>query len=204
MRTSKRRFLTMRLNRPAIAGPKSSRGFVLIALLAMLAIGGTVLLSSATSRRSFLRSQRPSSKTGDCHGAGARSAYRLRDSVSVTKQLKHRETSGVVYGYLPMPDLGTSRNNNAGCIEEGCEAAKLRGQCAANVTGHRPTFPWRSLGTGPLRDSQRRMPLVRSFPAATSGYSAPTPHETGGHPEPSRCGGRQRNRGDDQRHCLGP
>ena len=113
MRTSKRRFLTMRLNRPAIAGPKSSRGFVLIALLAMLAIGGLYFFVSNLSPE-FLRAK-AQQQNGDSLAQAREAligyAIRLRDD-----QLKSG-TSGVVYGYLPMPDLGTSRNNNTGCTE---------------------------------------------------------------------------------------
>lgn len=60
-------------------------------------------------------------------------------------------TAGLVYGYLPLPDIGSSRNNNVACTEEGCDAANFAGN-ALNVTviGR---FPWRTLGTGPLRDA---------------------------------------------------
>ncbi|MDO8789114.1 MAG: hypothetical protein Q7J42_13675 [Sulfuritalea sp.] len=59
-----------------------------------------------------------------------------------------------VYGYLPLPDLGSSRNNNSTDIDcylkEGCEAYNFSGN-GINVTviGR---FPWRTLGTGPIRD----------------------------------------------------
>jgi hypothetical protein len=147
MRTSKRPFLTMRLNRPAIAGPKSSRGFVLIALLAMLAIGGLYFFVSNLSPE-FLRAK-AQQQNGDSLAQAREAligyAIRLRDD-----QLKSG-TSGVVYGYLPMPDLGTSRNNNTGCTEEGCEAANFAGNAAGYTVIGR--LPWRTLGIGPLRDS---------------------------------------------------
>lgn len=55
-----------------------------------------------------------------------------------------------VYGYLPLPDLGTSRNNNTGCTLEGCDAANFPGnQMYASVIGR---LPWRTLGLPPLRD----------------------------------------------------
>jgi hypothetical protein len=122
-------------------------GFVLIALLAMLAIGGLYFFISNLSPE-FLR-ERAQQTTGDALAQAREAlvgyAVRFRDD-----QLK-TGTSGLVYGYLPMPDLGTSRNNNAGCTEEGCEAANFAGN-ASNITiiGR---FPWRTLGTGPLRDS---------------------------------------------------
>lgn len=89
-------------------------------------------------------------------------AYRTRQTQEALAQareallgyaLKYRdvEGSGVVYGYLPLPDLGSSRNNNVACTDEGCDAANFTGN-APNVTviGR---LPWRTLGTGPLRDS---------------------------------------------------
>ncbi len=71
-------------------------------------------------------------------------AMQYRDTQIATGQFDQ------VYGFLPLPDLGTSRNNNAGCALEGCDAANFSGN-AANITviGR---FPWRALGTEPLRD----------------------------------------------------
>ena len=76
--------------------------------------------------------------------------------------LKYREdqiTDGQtseVYGYLPLPDLGTTRNTNTSCTLEGCDAARFSGITFDSTTGVGPTiigrFPWRMLGTGPLRD----------------------------------------------------
>lgn len=70
--------------------------------------------------------------------------YREANPDSSTKEFN------LVYGYLPMPDLGTSHNNNAGCTEEGCEAANFSGN-AVGVTAI-GRFPWRSLGIAALRD----------------------------------------------------
>ncbi len=56
-----------------------------------------------------------------------------------------------MYGYLPLPDLGTTRNNNVGCTQEGCEAANFAGNgLYSTVVGR---LPWRTLGIEPLRDS---------------------------------------------------
>jgi hypothetical protein len=113
----------------------------------MLAIGGLYFFVSNLSPE-FLRN-RAQQQTGDSMAQAREAligyAIRFRD-----EQLA-QGSGGLVYGYLPMPDLGTSRNNNAGCTEEGCEAANFAGN-AANITviGR---FPWRSLGTGPLRDA---------------------------------------------------
>jgi hypothetical protein len=68
-----------------------------------------------------------------------------------------------MYGYLPLPDLGSSRNNNTdpNCKDasnnplEGCDANTPTG-IACDANNIYPTMigrlPWRTLGTGPLRD----------------------------------------------------
>lgn len=137
----------MAIYRTSAARPRASRGFVLIALLTMLAIGGLYFFISNLSPE-FLRAK-AQQQTGDSLAQAREAligyALRLRDD-----QLK-TGTSGVVYGYLPMPDLGTSRNNNTGCLQEGCEAANFDGNASNTTVIGR--FPWRTLGTGPLRDS---------------------------------------------------
>lgn len=55
-----------------------------------------------------------------------------------------------VYGYLPLPDLGTTHNNNTGCTEEGCDAANFSGNSLNTTVIGR--LPWRTLGIEPLRD----------------------------------------------------
>lgn len=70
--------------------------------------------------------------------------------------LKYRESQpDRMYGYLPLPDLGSTRNNNVGCTDEGCDANTFTG-LAFDANGIGPSvvgrFPWRTLGTEPLRD----------------------------------------------------
>jgi len=67
-----------------------------------------------------------------------------------------------VYGYLPLPDLGSSRNNNSAryCLQdpddltsqklEGCDAANFSGNAIDTTVVGR--LPWRTLGLPPLRD----------------------------------------------------
>lgn len=57
--------------------------------------------------------------------------------------------AGEMYGYLPLPDLGTSRNLTPG---EGNAAGNFAGNTTnLTVIGR---LPWRKLGLPPLRDSQ--------------------------------------------------
>ena len=70
--------------------------------------------------------------------------YREEQAAQVPPQLDR------VYGYLPLPDLGTSRNNNTGCLLEGCDAANFSGNALNTTVIGR--LPWRTLGLGPLKD----------------------------------------------------
>jgi len=68
-----------------------------------------------------------------------------------------------MYGYLPLPDLGSSRNQNIDpiCLDgtgnpvEGCDANYFTG-LSFDANGIGPSvvgrFPWRTLGMAPLRD----------------------------------------------------
>lgn len=72
-------------------------------------------------------------------------AMRYRD-IELAQDLSTR----AMYGYLPLPDLGSTRNVNVGCTTEGCDAGNFGGN-AENLTviGR---LPWQTLGTEPLRD----------------------------------------------------
>lgn len=85
-----------------------------------------------------------------------------------------------MYGYLPLPDLGTNRNNNTGCTQEGCDANTFTGN-VFDVNGVGPSvvgrLPWRTLGIEPLRDgsgeclwlivSSLHSRILRTTPAPT-------------------------------------
>jgi len=126
---------------------QDQRGFVLIALIALLAISGLYFFVSSLSpeRVQARRQQQTSDALTQAREALIGHAVRFRDEQLATG------TAGLVYGYLPLPDLGSSRNNNTGCTEEGCDAANFAGN-ALNITAI-GRFPWRTLGTGPLRDA---------------------------------------------------
>lgn len=126
---------------------RKQRGFLLIALVALLTIGGLYFFISNLSPEQVRarRQQLTDEALTQAREALIGYAVRYRED-----QLK-TGNSGLVYGYLPLPDLGNTRNQNIACTEEGCDAANFAGN-ALNVTviGR---FPWRTLGTGPLRDS---------------------------------------------------
>ena len=90
-------------------------------------------------------------------------ALNYRDAQSAKDPDSIGEDDRAMYGYLPLPDLGSSRNNNLDpvCLDaasnpiEGCDANNFTG-LVFDVNGIGPTvvgrFPWRTLGTAPLRD----------------------------------------------------
>jgi len=87
---------------------------------------------------------------------------KARDAI-IGYMLKYRDEqnshgqAGRMYGYLPMPDLGTSRNGNIGCRTNSSDATTEQEGCEANISDDPlPTLvgrlPWRTLGIEPLRD----------------------------------------------------
>jgi hypothetical protein len=125
---------------------QTSKGFILIALLVLLTMGGLYFLVSNLTPEAIEVRRQAKTEAALVQAREALMGYavRFRDDQLATG------TSGLVYGYLPLPDLGTSLNNNAGCAEEGCDAANFAGN-GPNITAI-GRFPWRMLGTGPLRD----------------------------------------------------
>ena len=126
---------------------RAQHGFVLISLVALLVMGALAFLVSNLSPE-FMQAYRQ--RQTDAALMQAREAllgYALRfreanpDAANVPVYM---------YGYLPLPDLGTSRNNNSDCPSEGCDADFTGNAANITVIGR---FPWRMLGTGPLRDS---------------------------------------------------
>ncbi len=53
------------------------------------------------------------------------------------------------YGYLPLPDLGTTANTNVSCTLEGCDANLSGSALNKTIVGR---FPWQLFGAGPVRD----------------------------------------------------
>ena len=140
----------MKRRRQSLAGNEG--GFVLIALVALLAMGGLYFfISNLTPELVQARRQQ---MTGDALTQAREAligyAVRLRESNPRAGDNALVE----IYGYLPLPDLGSSRNNNSadtGCYgKEGCEAYNFSGNAINTTVIGR--FPWRTIGTGPLRD----------------------------------------------------
>lgn len=118
-------------------------------LLALLALLIAVTFSAALAARSpeavaAARERRTQAALARAADALVAHALRYRDEQAAQGQPDR------VYGYLPLPDLGSTRNNNTGCTLEGCDAANFAGNAlGVSVLGR---LPWRTLGLPPLRD----------------------------------------------------
>jgi type II secretory pathway pseudopilin PulG len=136
--------------------PKRSRqhGYALLLMLVLVTMG---ILFTVVSQVSLV-----GMKWGREQGA-SESLTQAKDAL-IGYALRYRENKPEkMYGYLPLPDMGSSRNNNIdpNCRDadnnalEGCDASTFTG-INFDVNGIGPTvvgrFPWRTLGTGPLRD----------------------------------------------------
>jgi len=123
------------------------RGAALLVFMLLMVMGGlfyifTGLPSDSTAAR---RTQQTQETLALAREALVGNALRYREQQTAQGQ------PGRMYGYLPLPDLGSTRNNNPGCLPEGCEAANFAGNALGSTVIGR--LPWRTLGIEPLRDS---------------------------------------------------
>ncbi|MBK7136524.1 MAG: hypothetical protein IPH73_10040 [Rhodocyclales bacterium] len=123
------------------------RGAALLVFMLLMVMGGlfyifTGLPSDSTGAR---RTQQTQETLAQAREALVGHALRYREQQTAQGQ------PGRMYGYLPLPDLGSTRNNNVGCLQEGCDAANFAGNALGSTVIGR--LPWRTLGIEPLRDS---------------------------------------------------
>jgi hypothetical protein len=130
---------------------RSQRGFVLIALVALLAMGGLYFFISNLTPEAIEARRQAKTEAVLLQAREALIGYALQ----YREQQNATGDPAAMYGYLPLPDFGESVNLNAvllnqTCTSEGC--AKIN---AAGITGSTVLigrFPWKTVGTGPLRD----------------------------------------------------
>jgi type II secretory pathway pseudopilin PulG len=129
-----------------------SRGFALMALLVLVTLSGLYFIVNNLTPEPVAarRQQQTSNAMNAARDALLGYALKYREDQIANGNLNR------MYGYLPLPDLGTTRNNQtttptlcnpAGTQLEGCDA--LANTTNETVIGR---FPWRTLGTGPLKD----------------------------------------------------
>lgn len=100
-------------------------------------------------------------------GADSRRTQQTQEALERAREaligyaLQYREqqiatgTLDAMYGYLPMPDVGTSRfhgSQPASCNTEGCAMQFINGAFPADTDTVIGRFPWRTLGLEPIRD----------------------------------------------------
>lgn len=116
---------------------RKQRGAVLMVMLIIFIIGSVSFLVSALSRAGLQTEREQITSQALAQAKEALIGYAVTYGDNYTNQ---------VYGYLPLPDLGTSRSTSS----EGDAAGNFSGNTKnLTVIGR---LPWRKLGLPPLRD----------------------------------------------------
>lgn len=83
-------------------------------------------------------------------------AQQYRDRQAIQDTDSSGDDDAAMYGFLPMPDVGTNRFNpsqqNPACNTEGCEMDFVNGAFPAQNETIIGRLPWRTLGIPPIRD----------------------------------------------------
>ncbi|MDP1956847.1 MAG: hypothetical protein Q8J75_01550, partial [Rhodocyclaceae bacterium] len=140
---------------------RTQRGAALLIFLVLLVMGGLTYLVSSFSPEAIEARRAQTTNAALAQARDALIGYALKYRDDEASQGRPDR----MYGYLPLPDLGSSRNQNIapGCMDassnrlEGCDANTPTGiSCALDPNNIYPTMvgrlPWRTLGTEPLRD----------------------------------------------------
>lgn len=122
-----------------------------MALLILLTMGGLYFFISNLTPGAVeaRRQQQTEEALAQARDALIGYALQYRDQQTATGTLD------AMYGFLPMPDVGTSRfhtSQTPACNTEGCAMSFVNGAFPSTTETVVGRFPWRTLGTGPLRD----------------------------------------------------
>jgi len=138
---------------PAGRRPARQRqaGLALLVFLILLVMGGLAYLVTGLSSVStdMRRIQQTEEALGRAREALIGYALRYREQQIATG------TYDAMYGYLPMPDVGTSRfhaSQPANCNTEGCAMQFINGAFPADTDTVIGRLPWKTLGLEPIRD----------------------------------------------------
>ncbi|MDP2811427.1 MAG: hypothetical protein Q8O34_14885 [Rhodocyclaceae bacterium] len=145
---------------------RRQRGAVLLIFMILVVMAGLAFLVAGISPEATnaRRERQTQEAMAMAREALIGYALRYRDEQAAKDLDSGGDDDRAMYGYLPLPDLGSSRNQNVdpNCRDadnnpiEGCDANTFTG-IAFDANGIGPTvvgrFPWRTLGTGPLRDN---------------------------------------------------
>ena len=130
---------------------RKQRGFALIALVALLVMGGLYFFISNLSPEIIEARRQEKTAAALVQAREALIGYALQ----YREQQKATGDPDAMYGHLPLPDFGESVNLNGNltsqpCTSEGCAKINPSGVSGSTVIVGR--FPWKTLGTEPLRD----------------------------------------------------
>jgi type II secretory pathway pseudopilin PulG len=139
------------MNRRRQSLVRKQHGFVLIALVALLVMGGLYFFISNLSPEVIEARRQEKTEAALVQAREALIGYALQ----YREQQKATGDPDAMYGHLPLPDFGESVNLNGNlanqpCTSEGCAKINPSGVSGSTVIVGR--FPWKTLGTEPLRD----------------------------------------------------
>ena len=139
------------MNRRRQSLVRKQHGFVLIALVALLVMGGLYFFISNLSPEVIEARRQEKTEAALVQAREALIGYALQ----YREQQKATGDPDAMYGHLPLPDFGESVNLNGvlanqPCTSEGCAKINPSGISGSTVIVGR--FPWKTLGTEPLRD----------------------------------------------------
>ena len=139
------------MNRRRRSLGRKQHGFLLIALLALLAMGGLYFFISNLTPEAIATLRKAKTDAALVQAREALIGYALQ----YREQQKATDDPAAMYGYLPLPDFGESVNLNAALLNQPCTSEGCAKVNAAGITGSTVLigrFPWKTVGTGPLRD----------------------------------------------------
>ncbi|MCM2287513.1 MAG: hypothetical protein NDI67_00690 [Sulfuritalea sp.] len=136
---------------------RKDKGFMLIALLALLAMGGLYFLISNLTPEAIEARRRAKTEAALVEAKDALMGYALRYRERLAAQDANftGDDDSAMYGFFPMPDMGKLQNKNEDlsnppCVGEGC--ATLNQNQISTTHTYIGRFPWKTLGTKPIRD----------------------------------------------------
>jgi hypothetical protein len=128
---------------------RANRGFALLALFAFLIAGVLYFVVTSLGPDFFeaYRARKTEAALAEARDALLGYALQYRDQQITTGTLD------AMYGYLPMPDLGSSQYiAMQSCRTEGCAMTLMNGAFPEKEIAIIGRLPWRTLGIPPLRD----------------------------------------------------
>ncbi len=127
------------------------QGGAALLIFALLLVMGALTYFLSNLSPDVLRAQKTSDALAQAREALIGYAVQYRE-----QQIATGGTNDAMYGFLPMPDVGTSRLNVGGqtpdCATEGCAMSFINGAFPAATETIIGRLPWRTLGIAPLRD----------------------------------------------------